>query len=68
MYERTPLHHSVYRAQKMAFKMLIDNGANVNAADNKKMTPLHYIASLKNDKTDKTSLFDGDEDDAIGNL
>lgn len=37
---------STHTGYKKAIEMFIEKGSNVNAVDNKKMTPLHYLASL----------------------
>ena len=44
MYGDSPLHHAAWNGHKEIVELLIVNGADVNAKDNYKSTPLHFAA------------------------
>lgn len=46
-FRRTPLHWVAYCGNCPLVKLLIDNGANVNAEDDSGWTPLHLTSSLR---------------------
>lgn len=49
---------------KKAIQLLIGKGSNVNAVDNKDMTPLHYIALLEPSNVGHRNW---PEEDSLGN-
>eukprot|EP01122_Echinamoeba_exundans_P003986 TRINITY_DN14025_c0_g1_i1.p1 TRINITY_DN14025_c0_g1~~TRINITY_DN14025_c0_g1_i1.p1 ORF type:complete len:133 (+),score=24.79 TRINITY_DN14025_c0_g1_i1:27-425(+) len=44
----TPLHYASWYNQPKIVKLLLDNGAQVNATNNKNSTPLHFAAGVGN--------------------
>jgi ankyrin repeat protein len=53
-YGRTPLHWAALYGNRDVVKLLLARGANVNAVDNDRMTPLHLVA--KNDRKETAKL------------
>jgi len=53
-YGRTPLHWAALYGNKDVVELLLAKGANVNATDNDRMTPLHLVA--KNDQKETAKL------------
>ena len=53
-YGRTPLHWAALYGNNGVVKLLLTKGANVNATDNDRMTPLHLVA--KNDRKETARL------------
>lgn len=59
------LSNYVTTGYKKVIEMLIKKGADVNAVDSEKMTPLHYVAAMDNDFGGHE---DWTEDDSISNF
>lgn len=56
---KTLLHYSISYNQINCVKILVENRADVNARDSKKMTPLHYAALENNVKIIKYLILNG---------
>lgn len=49
--KRTPLHAAAFKGEAQIVSILLDNGARVNAKDNKWLTPLHRACAVNSGDT-----------------